>query len=238
MKVLETRRLSKSFAERLIFEDVSLTLSRGEAVVLTGPSGAGKSTFLRCLNGLERADRGEVCVQDACIRAEARPAEFSAAVRAVRSLVGFVFQGHCLFSHRSVLDNVLEGPVYIQGLSRAECLPRAQSLLERVGIAHRAHALPRQLSHGEQQRVAIARALALDPKVLLLDEPTSALDRERTEQLTHLLGSLQREGLAMLAVTHDQRFAAALGARVHRLEDSRIVETLWERPALGVFSGE
>lgn len=230
MNVLETRGLCKSFGERLIFCDVSLRLARGDALVLTGPSGAGKSTFLRCLNGLERADRGEVSVQDACIRADAGPREFAAAVRAVRAHVGFVFQGHCLFSHRSVLDNVLEGPVFVRGLARAECLPRAQSLLERVGIAHRANALPGQLSHGEQQRVAIARALALDPQVLLLDEPTSALDRDRTEQLTRLLGSLLRDGVALLAVTHDQRFAAALGARVHRLEHSRVVETLWEPP--------
>jgi ABC-type polar amino acid transport system ATPase subunit len=236
MKVLETRGLTKSFGERLIFEDVSLTLSRGEVLVLTGPSGAGKSTFLRCLNGLERADRGEVCVQDACIRSDARPAEFSAAVRVVRSHVGFVFQGHYLFSHRSVLDNILEGPVFVRGGKREECLPQAQSLLERVGIAHRAHALPRQLSHGEQQRVAIARALALDPQVLLLDEPTSALDRDRTEQLTRLLGSLLQEGVAMLAVTHDQRFAAALGARVHRLDQSRVIETVWDRPS--AFSGQ
>lgn len=230
MKVLETRGLTKSFAERVIFEDVSLTLARGEAVVLTGPSGAGKSTFLRCLNGLERADRGEVCVQDACIRADARHADFAAAVRVVRSHVGFVFQGHHLFSHRSVLDNVLEGPVHVRGVARAEALPRAEALLERVGIAHRAQALPRQLSHGEQQRVAIARALALDPQVLLLDEPTSALDRDRTEQLTRLLSSLLREeGVALLAVTHDQRFAHALAARIHRLEHSRVVETLWDR---------
>jgi ABC-type polar amino acid transport system ATPase subunit len=231
MNVLETRELTKAFGERVIFEDVSLRLSRGEALVLTGPSGAGKSTFLRCLNGLERADRGEVCVQDACIRAGAPPAEFAAAVRLVRSHVGFVFQGHHLFSHRSVLDNVLEGAVFVRGGMREDCLDAAQSLLERVGIAHRAHALPRQLSHGEQQRVAIARALALDPQVLLLDEPTSALDRERAEQLTRLLGSLLREGVAMLAVTHDQRFAASLGARVHRLEHSRVVETIWDRPS-------
>jgi ABC-type polar amino acid transport system ATPase subunit len=228
LKVLETRGLTKSFGDRLIFENVSLSLSRGEALVLTGPSGAGKSTFLRCLNGLERADRGEVWVADACIRAGAKPADFAAAVRVVRSHVGFVFQGHHLFSHRSVLDNVLEGPVHVRGVPRQECLPRAQTLLERVGIAHRAHALPRQLSHGEQQRVAIARALALDPQVLLLDEPTSALDRERAEQLSQLLRSLLREGVAMLAVTHDQRFAATLGARVHRLEHHRVVESLWD----------
>lgn len=232
MIVLETRELAKWFAERLIFEGVSLRLARGEALVLTGPSGAGKSTLLRCLNGLELADRGEVCVQDACIRAGASPRELASAVRVVRSHVGFVFQGHCLFSHRSVLDNVLEGPVHVRGLARDQCLPRARSLLERVGIAHRAHALPRQLSHGEQQRVALARALALDPQVLLLDEPTSALDRDRTEQLTHLLLSLLREGVAILAVTHDQRFAAALGARVHRLDHGRVVEATWDRPSL------
>jgi polar amino acid transport system ATP-binding protein len=216
----------------VIFEDVSLSLDRGEAIALTGPSGAGKSTFLRCLNGLERADRGDVRVAGACIRAEAQHAEFADAVRVVRAHVGFVFQGHHLFSHRSVLDNVLEGPVHVQRLPREQCVHRALSLLERVGIAHRAQALPRQLSHGEQQRVAIARALAMEPEVLLLDEPTSALDRERSELLIQLLRSLLRDGVAMLTVTHDARFAAALGARVHRLVHTRVIETAWEQPGL------
>jgi ABC-type polar amino acid transport system ATPase subunit len=225
VNVLRTSGLAKSFDERIIFQDVTLELARGDALALMGPSGAGKSTFLRCLNGLERADRGEIVVGDIAIRSQAKPAELALAARAVRSRVGFVFQGHHLFSHRSVLDNVLEGPVYVRGLARGDVLARALSLLEKVGIAHRADALPRQLSHGEQQRAAIARALAMEPEVLLLDEPTSALDPERTESLSELLCGLRQEGLALLTVTHDPGFARALGARVYRLENARVIST-------------
>jgi len=225
MSVLRTIGLSKAFGERVIFQDVSLELVRGDALALMGPSGAGKSTFLRCLNGLDRADQGEVVVGQIHIRARAKHAEFALASRAVRSRVGFVFQGHHLFSHRSVLDNVLEGPIYVRRMTREQALPRAQALLEKVGVAHRADALPRQLSHGEQQRVALARALAMDPEVLLLDEPTSALDPERTERLSELLRTLRSEGVALLTVTHDVGFATALDARIHRLEHARIVPT-------------
>jgi polar amino acid transport system ATP-binding protein len=222
MSVLQTVGLSKSFGQRVIFQAVSLSVARGEALTLMGPSGAGKTTFLRCLNGLERADHGEVVVHGARIHAGARPAEFARAVRAVRAHVGFVFQGHHLFSHRTVLDNVLEGPVYVRGQTREQCLPQALSLLEKVGVAHRVDALPRQLSHGEQQRVAIARALAMNPEVLLLDEPTSALDSDRTDRLSELLHGLLAEGLALISVTHDPRFASALNGRAYRLEHGAI----------------
>jgi polar amino acid transport system ATP-binding protein len=222
MSVLQIVALGKSFGKRVIFADVSLTVARGEAVALMGPSGAGKTTFLRCLNGLERADQGEILVQAARIKAGARPAEFARSVSAVRAHVGFVFQGHYLFSHRTVLDNVLEGPVYVQKRARDHCLPLALALLDKVGIAHRAHALPGQLSHGERQRAAIARALAMDPEVLLLDEPTSALDPERSDHLSELLRHLMSEGVALLTVTHDARFAERLGARIYRLEQGRI----------------
>jgi polar amino acid transport system ATP-binding protein len=223
MSGLQTFELGKSFGDRVIFSDVSLHVSRGEALALMGPSGAGKTTFLRCLNGLEQPDHGAVVVGEARIEATATPAQYAAAVRSVRERVGFVFQQHHLFSHRSVLDNVLEGPVYVRRLAREACLPRAMSLLEKVGVAHRAHALPRQLSHGEQQRAAIARALAMDPEVLLMDEPTSALDGERTARLCELLRSLVGEGVALLTVTHDARFASALGARVYLLEHGRVL---------------
>ena len=225
MSVLRTIGLSKAFGERAIFEDVSIELARGDALALMGPSGAGKSTFLRCLNGLERADKGEVLVGQIAIRAQSNHAELALATRAVRSRVGFVFQGHHLFSHRSGLDNVLEGPVYVRRMARAQALPRALSWLEKVGVAHRADALPGQLSHGEQQRAALARALAMEPEVLLLAEPTSALDPERSVQLSQLLCTLRQEGLALLTVTHDVAFAHALGARIYRLEHARIVPT-------------
>jgi polar amino acid transport system ATP-binding protein len=134
-----------------------------------------------------------------------------------------VFQNHYLFSHRSVLDNVLEGPLFVRKLPREVCVPRAQALLDKVGVGHRAHAWPRQLSHGEQQRVAIARALAMEPEVLLLDEPTSALDNDRTDVLSELLGRLREDGVALFTVTHDERFAVSLGGRIYRLQDHRVV---------------
>ncbi|HKU41715.1 MAG TPA: ATP-binding cassette domain-containing protein [Polyangiales bacterium] len=220
--MLQTIALSKAYGDRALFSDVSLQVAPGQALALMGPSGSGKTTFLRCLNGLTRADRGEVVVGDARIQAAARPREFADAVRAVRARVGFVFQAAHLFSHRSVLDNVIEGLVYVRHMPRAACLQRAQALLEKVDIAHRATALPRELSHGEQQRAAIARALAMDPEVLLLDEPTSALDPERTERLAELLRTLLREGVAILTVTHEQRFAELLGAELYRLSGGQI----------------
>ena len=223
MSGLQTLSLGKSFAERVIFEEVSIAVAAGEAFALMGPSGAGKSTFLRCLNGLERADHGTVVVGGARIEADLSPAAFAAAARIVRGRVGFVFQGHHLFSHRSVLDNVLEGPVHVRRVPREQCVGRALALLEKVGIAHRADALPRQLSHGEQQRAAIARALAMDPEVLLLDEPTSALDADRTELLSQLLRDLRKDGVALITVTHDPRFALSLGARVYQLIERHVV---------------
>jgi polar amino acid transport system ATP-binding protein len=220
--VLETVGLSKSFGGTPVFEDVSLQLRAGEAVALVGPSGTGKTTLLRCLNGLELADAGSVVVGDARIVAGASPEATSAAVHAVRMRVGFVFQGCHLFSHRSVLDNVLEGPLFVKHEPRAAALAKAEALLDKVGVRHRAAAYPRALSGGEQQRTAIARALAMNPDILLLDEPTSALDPERGARLAELFCTLVAEGLALLTVTHDANFAAALSARVLRLEHGHI----------------
>jgi polar amino acid transport system ATP-binding protein len=222
MKVLETIDLCKRRGERAIFEGVALELSRGEAVALTGPSGTGKTTLLRCLNGLELADAGTVVVGETRIVAGERPERLHAALRALRRHVGFVFQGSHLFSHRTALENAMEGPIYVKHEAPAQARARAEALLERVGVRERAAAYPRELSGGEQQRVAIARALAMEPEILLLDEPTGALDPERSARLAELLRGLIDEGLAVLTVTHDANFAAALGARVLRLEDARV----------------
>jgi ABC-type polar amino acid transport system ATPase subunit len=222
MSALQAIGLSKKFGGRTLFADVSITLSRGEAVALMGPSGSGKTTLLRCLNGLELADQGEVVVADARIRAGDPPEVLQGAIAAVRRHVGFVFQGNHLFSHRTVLQNVMEGPIYVRGEAPEAAQTRALSLLEKVGVTHRAAAYPRALSGGEQQRVAIARALALEPEILLLDEPTSALDDERKRQLAELLRGLVGEGLCALAVTHDPDFAAALSARMLQLEGGRV----------------
>jgi ABC-type polar amino acid transport system ATPase subunit len=219
---LEVDRLSKSFRGRPIFADVSFRLEAGEAVAIVGPSGSGKTTLLRCLDGLERADTGTVVVGPHRLEAGERADRFQSAARALRRSVGLVFQGCHLFSHRTVLENVMEGPLYVRREPAAAALERATALLETVGIHHRASALPRDLSGGEQQRAAIARALALEPEVLLLDEPTSALDSARTEALAALLLRLVGEGLAIVTVTHDLPFAESLARRRFRMDHGRL----------------
>jgi ABC-type polar amino acid transport system ATPase subunit len=219
---LSVNELSKSFGGVPVFSDVAFELQHGEALAIAGPSGSGKTTLLRCLNGLELADAGVVSVGDARIVAGESHAKQQAAIQAVRLRVGFVFQGCYLFSHRSVLENVMEGPRFVKHEPLAEARARAEALIEKVGIQHRAAAYPRELSGGEQQRTAIARALAMEPDILLLDEPTSALDPERGARLAELLRGLIGDGLSVLTVTHDRDFATALGARVLRMEHGRL----------------
>jgi cystine transport system ATP-binding protein len=222
VSALQTVELCKAFGGRTIFTDISLQLDEGSALALMGASGSGKTTFLRCLNGLELADRGRVVVGGAQIDAADPPVAQRAAIRALRQHVGFVFQGSHLFSHRTVLQNVMEGPLYVQRKPAGVARERAELLLAKVGVAHRASAYPRELSGGEQQRAAIARALAMQPSILLLDEPTSALDAARGQALAELLRALIDEGVALLTVTHDASFAAALGARVLTLEAGQL----------------
>jgi ABC-type polar amino acid transport system ATPase subunit len=223
MTLLEVSGLSKAFGRRSIFEDVSLRVHAGEAVAVMGDSGAGKTTLLRCCNGLEDADRGVVALGSTRLSAEDSPHLRHLAQKKLRRDVGFVFQGGHLFSHRTVLENVMEGPLFVKREAPTRARERAETLLDRLGVHHRLHAYPRELSGGEQQRTAIARALAMEPAVLLLDEPTSALDAARGDHLAQLLSRWVTEGLALLAATHDTQFAAALGARRLRLEASRLV---------------
>jgi ABC-type polar amino acid transport system ATPase subunit len=221
--VLETLGLSKAFGSRSIFAEVSLRLEPGVAVAIMGPSGSGKTTFLRCLNGLEAADRGSVIVGPTRLEAGDSPQTRHQALRALRRRVGFVFQGCHLFSHRTVLENVMEGPVFVKRETPSAARARAELLLDRLGVLHRAAAYPRSLSGGEQQRTAIARALALEPEVLLLDEPTSALDAERGRHLAELLKTWLADGLAILTATHDPQFVDALNARRMLLQGARLI---------------
>jgi len=219
--VIEVRDLSKRLGGRAVLDGISLVVAAGEAVAIMGPSGAGKTTLLRCLNGLERADAGAVRVgPDELVAGDPH---WSRAVARVRRRLGFVFQQWHLFANRTVLGNVIEAPVHVAGESEARAVSRAQALLSRVGIGHRAAAFPHELSGGEQQRAAIARALAMSPEALLMDEPTSSLDAERVGDLVALLKDLVAGGLALLTVTHDDRFARALGARVLTLRDGRLL---------------
>jgi ABC-type polar amino acid transport system ATPase subunit len=228
VSLLSVDRLGKSFKGRPIFADVSFQVEAGEAVAIVGPSGSGKTTLLRCLDGLDRADSGTVLVGPHRLDATLPPVRFQTAARALRRTVGFVFQGCHLFSHRTVLENVMEGPVHVRREPPAVAHERATALLETVGIHHRAAALPRDLSGGEQQRAAIARALAMKPEVLLLDEPTSALDPARAESLAVLLLKLVGEGLTVVTVTHDLDFAEKLAKRRFRMDHGRLEQ---EAPA-------
>lgn len=220
---LEIERLSKAFAGRRVLDDVSLRVDRGETVVVTGPSGSGKTTLLRCMNGLERPDTGTVRVDRHTLAAGTRNQDQE--LLAIRRRVGFVFQQWNLFANRTVLQNVIEAPIHVSGVSRATATARAMALLDRVGVSHRADAFPDELSGGEQQRAAIARALAMEPEVLLLDEPTSALDAARVDDLLALLREIRGEGrsrLTLIAVSHDARVPEGLGGRLVTLAAGRI----------------
>jgi polar amino acid transport system ATP-binding protein len=221
--MLTVTGLGKSFGERVLFSAIDLAVQPGEAVTLMGPSGTGKTTLLRCLNGLERADVGTVAAGGVTLDARHEHERFAREALALRRRVGFVFQGWHLFTHRTVLANVMEGPLHVRREPAAQARRRALELIERVGVGHRAEAWPHQLSGGEQQRIAIARALAMQPEVLLLDEPTSALDEARVASLTELLKELVATGLALVTVTHDGPFARALSTRIFTLAAGRLV---------------
>ena len=220
--MIEAVGLTKRLGERTVLDGVSLRVRAGEAVAVMGPSGVGKTTLLRCLDGLERADAGTVRVGDDAFGPGAP--DYDRSVARVRRRVGFVFQRWELFPHLTVLENVVEAPVHVARRPPDAAAREARALLERVGIAGRAHARPHELSGGEQQRAAIARALALAPAAPLMDEATSALDAARVGDLVALLRGLCADGLALLFVTHDEHFARALGTRVTTLRDGALVE--------------
>jgi polar amino acid transport system ATP-binding protein len=220
--VIQVDGLTKRLGARTLLDGVSLQVAAGEAVAIMGPSGSGKTTLLRCLEGLERADAGTVRVGDDVLAPGGTPAEHARALGRLRRRIGFVFQQWHLFPHLTVLENVVEAPIHVAGRAADEAARAARALLERVGIGGRADARPHELSGGEQQRAAIARALALEPEALLMDEPTSALDPERVAGLVELLRGLCADGLALLAVTHDEDFARALGGRILVLRDGRL----------------
>jgi polar amino acid transport system ATP-binding protein len=226
--MVEIRGLHKSFGPLEVLRDIDLTVAAGSVTVVLGPSGSGKSTLLRCINHLEKADRGHVRVDGELIglrRAGNHLYELSERrVLRQRTGIGFVFQSFNLFPHLTAVENVAEAPVSALGRPRAEVHRRARELLGRVGLADKVDAYPRQLSGGQQQRVAIARALALDPKLILFDEPTSALDPELVGEVLDVMRDLARSGTTMIVVTHEIGFARELADTVVFLDEGRLVE--------------
>ena len=210
--------LEKRFGTHRVLQGVSLHVDAGEVVCLIGPSGSGKSTVLRCINGLESYEGGEVRAFGERVDRD------SNAIHRLRSRMGMVFQRFNLFPHRTVLENVMEGPVYVLGHKPAEAREEALALLAKVGLAEKAQAYPAQLSGGQQQRVAIARALAMKPKIMLFDEPTSALDPEMIQEVLDVMVSLAKEGMTMLVVTHEMGFARRVADRVIFMDRGEIVE--------------
>ena len=208
----------KSFVGTEVLRGVSMSVSRGEVVCLIGASGSGKSTLLRCINGLESYDRGKVEVDGR------RVDPSSPAIREIRAEVAMVFQRFNLFPHRTALENVMEGPVYVKKEARSLVEERAKRLLARVGLEDKERSHPSQLSGGQQQRVAIARALAMEPKAILFDEPTSALDPELVGEVLAVMRALADEGMTMLVVTHEMGFAKEVADRVVFLDRGAILE--------------
>ncbi len=226
MSTIEIRDIHKSFGEHHVLRGISANVSKGEVVCVIGPSGSGKSTILRCINGLESYDRGEILVAGQLVDRE------HSGIRKVRLAVAMVFQRFNLFPHRTALENVIEGPIHVKKESRAAAIERGRALLRRVGLADKADAYPPKLSGGQQQRVAIARALAMQPQAILFDEPTSALDPELVGEVLSVMRSLADDGMTMVVVTHEISFAREVADRVVFIDGGVIVE---EGPAKSVL---
>ncbi|SDD19389.1 amino acid ABC transporter ATP-binding protein [Auraticoccus monumenti] len=218
MSIVSMEQVSKRFGDNVVLDGVDLEVAKGEVVVLIGPSGAGKSTLLRCVNGLESIDGGAITVDGSPVVQQGRQ------LNALRQRIGMVFQQFNLFPHLKVIDNITMAQRDVLGRSRAEAEQRATALLERVGLAEKAREYPERLSGGQQQRVAIARALAMDPVLMLFDEPTSALDPELVGEVLQVMQDLAAEGMTMLVVTHEMRFARRAADRVVLMADGGIAE--------------
>jgi polar amino acid transport system ATP-binding protein len=216
--------LTKRFGPRLVLDGVSLAIEPGQTLALIGPSGGGKSTLLRCLNGLNTFDAGEIRIGPHVLGPQGGCRPDGTTVRQLRRLFGMVFQDFQLFPHLTALQNIIEAPVRVLRLSKGEAVERARRLLKRVGLAEFEDAWPQQMSGGQKQRVAIARALAMQPRGLLCDEITSALDPELKNEVLAVLEDLKRDGLTLIVVTHEIGFARRAADRVVVLADGKIIE--------------
>lgn len=224
--VVSIANLSKSFAGIEVLRDIDLVVHKGEVVSVLGSSGSGKSTMLRCINWLEVPDRGSVHIagQRIGVNPQTGRKMSNKELASLRARTGMVFQGFNLWPHLSVIQNVMESPIYVKGMPKDQARAIAEALLEKVGLADKHDAYPFTLSGGQKQRVAIARALAMSPEVILFDEPTSALDPERVGEVLQVMKNLSSEGYTMIVVTHEMEFARAVSDQVVFLEKGLIIE--------------
>lgn len=205
--MLKVNKLNKSFGENKVLNDISFELKSGEIGVLLGKSGTGKTTILRCINGLEEFDRGEITVDDISIKNVKD-------INKIRNKTGMVFQNFNLFPHMSVLENIIQAPISVAKISKKEAVNTAKKLLKLVDLEDKINSYPFELSGGQKQRVAIARACALTPKVLCFDEPTSALDAESIKKVINIINELKNKKIAILIITHDIGFANEIGDKI------------------------
>lgn len=222
--MIEILNLHKSFGELQVLKGIDLEMEHGKVLVIIGPSGSGKTTLLRCFNLLEVPDQGSLSLSDIKINFTDNKKIPQKSILALRQKTGMVFQSYNLFPHMTAIGNVMEGQVTVQKRSKDEARERALQLLTKVGLADKADAYPHQLSGGQQQRVAIARAMAVDPEVLLFDEPTSALDPELVGEVLKVIKQLAAEGMTMVIVTHEMKFAADVADRIILMDGGHILE--------------
>ncbi|EGD47546.1 ABC transporter related protein [Ruminiclostridium papyrosolvens DSM 2782] len=216
--MLEVKNLHKSFGKHEILKGINLSVEEGEVVVIIGPSGSGKSTLLRCINFLEKKQKGVININGVRIENKERT------INKMRQNVGMVFQHFNLFPHKTVLGNIIEGPVQVKGENKQIAIPEALGLLEKVGLIDKKDAYPAMLSGGQKQRVAIARTLAMKPQMILFDEPTSALDPELVGEVLNVMKELALEGMTMIIVSHEMGFAREVSDRVIFMDDGKILE--------------
>ena len=220
--MISIKNLHKRFDELEVLKGIDLEVEKGRVIVLIGPSGSGKTTFLRCLNVLETPTSGTISIEDQSLDFSQPIAKKK--IPLFRSLTGMVFQSYNLFPHMTALENVMEGPITVKGESKETARKKAESLLTKVGLGDKLDYYPFQLSGGQQQRVGIARALAMEPKVMLFDEPTSALDPELVGEVLKVMKDLASEGMTMIVVTHEMRFAQEVADEVLFIDGGVIVE--------------
>lgn len=225
---LDLQDIHKSYGSLEVLKGVSLTAYDGDVISILGSSGSGKSTLLRCINLLEKPTGGKIIVGQEELMLKSHKGELVAAsarqLEALRAQIGFVFQSFNLWPHKTILQNIIEGPIQVQKRDKAQVISEAEALLKKVGLLDKKDAYPDNLSGGQRQRVAIARALAMKPKVLLFDEPTSALDPELVNEVLAVMRELADEGRTMLIVTHEMRFAREVSSKVVFLHQGRIEE--------------